>query len=140
MKTDNRLSAEEDEPPSLRSAIATTVPRTSATVCHSDTVIPISAAKASRPRTNPFPVNPAARAFYNAMGFNETLVVPGYYRGPGGARESAMRMLRMLRTGNAREKHVLLIGLVVAIGIGEDEHFVERGHDNPITEHTHTVR
>jgi len=64
MKTDNRLSAEEDEPPSLRSAIATTVPRTSTGVFHSDTVIPISAAKASRPRTNPFPVNPAARAFY----------------------------------------------------------------------------
>jgi len=45
--------------------------------------------------------NEAARAFYNAMGFTETLVVPGYYRGPGGAKESAMRMLRMLRRGNA---------------------------------------
>jgi len=44
--------------------------------------------------------NEAARAFYNAMGFTETLVVPGYYRGPGGAKESAMRMLRMLRNGD----------------------------------------
>lgn len=45
--------------------------------------------------------NEAARAFYNAMGFTETLVVPGYYRGPGGAKESAMRMLRMLRRGDS---------------------------------------
>lgn len=64
MKTDNRLSAEEDEPPSLRRAIATPEPHTSTPVFHSNTVIPISAAKASRPRTNPFPVNPTARAFY----------------------------------------------------------------------------
>lgn len=64
MKTDNRLSAEEDEPPSLRRAIATPEPHTSTPVFHSDTVIPISAAKAARPRTNPFPVNPTARAFY----------------------------------------------------------------------------
>lgn len=42
--------------------------------------------------------NEAARAFYKAMGFTETLTVPGYYRGPGGAKESAMRMLRMLRS------------------------------------------
>jgi len=44
--------------------------------------------------------NEAARAFYKAMGFTETLVVPGYYRGPGGAKESAMRMLRMLRSAD----------------------------------------
>ena len=37
--------------------------------------------------------NAAARAFYRAMGFSETLTVPGYYRG----REAALRMLRMLR-------------------------------------------
>ena len=43
--------------------------------------------------------NEAARAFYLAMGFSETMVVPGYYRGPGGAKESALRMLRILRTG-----------------------------------------
>jgi ribosomal-protein-alanine N-acetyltransferase len=45
--------------------------------------------------------NEAARAFYNAMGFTETLVVPGYYRGPGGTKESAMRMLRVLRSGDS---------------------------------------
>lgn len=45
--------------------------------------------------------NEAARAFYHAMGFAETLIVPGYYRGPGGAKESAMRMLRVLRTGDS---------------------------------------
>lgn len=45
--------------------------------------------------------NDAARAFYSAMGFTETLVVPGYYRGPGGAKESALRMLRVLRTGDS---------------------------------------
>jgi len=37
--------------------------------------------------------NEAARAFYRAMGFDETIVVPGYYRG----RESALRMIRVLR-------------------------------------------
>jgi ribosomal protein S18 acetylase RimI-like enzyme len=37
--------------------------------------------------------NEAARGFYRAMGFDETLVVPGYYRG----RESALRMIRVLR-------------------------------------------
>ncbi len=36
--------------------------------------------------------NEAARAFYRAMGFSETILVPGYYRG----RESALRMIRML--------------------------------------------
>lgn len=40
-------------------------------------------------RTN----NEAARGFYRAMGFDETIVVPGYYRG----RESALRMIRVLR-------------------------------------------
>ena len=37
--------------------------------------------------------NEAARAFYRAMGFAETILVPGYYRG----RESATRMVRVLR-------------------------------------------
>lgn len=37
--------------------------------------------------------NDAARAFYRATGFAETILVPGYYRG----RESAMRMIRVLR-------------------------------------------
>jgi ribosomal-protein-alanine N-acetyltransferase len=37
--------------------------------------------------------NEAARGFYRAMGFDETIVVPGYYRG----REAALRMIRMLR-------------------------------------------
>ena len=37
--------------------------------------------------------NEAARAFYRAMGFPETLLVPGYYRG----KESATRMVRVLR-------------------------------------------
>ncbi len=37
--------------------------------------------------------NEAARRFYRALGFAETLLVPGYYRG----KEPALRMLRMLR-------------------------------------------
>lgn len=37
--------------------------------------------------------NEAARAFYRAMGFAETVQVPGYYRG----KESATRMVRVLR-------------------------------------------
>jgi len=37
--------------------------------------------------------NEAARAFYRALGFDETIVVPGYYRG----REAALRMIRVLR-------------------------------------------
>jgi len=37
--------------------------------------------------------NEAARGFYRAMGFDETIVVPGYYRG----REPALRMIRVLR-------------------------------------------
>jgi ribosomal protein S18 acetylase RimI-like enzyme len=37
--------------------------------------------------------NEPAFAFYRAMGFTETLRVPGYYRG----REAAIRMIRMLR-------------------------------------------
>ncbi|HTI46860.1 MAG TPA: GNAT family N-acetyltransferase [Casimicrobiaceae bacterium] len=37
--------------------------------------------------------NEAAFAFYRALGFTETLRVPGYYRG----RETAIRMIRMLR-------------------------------------------
>ncbi len=37
--------------------------------------------------------NSAAQRFYRAMGFSETLVVPGYY----GGKEPALRMLRMLR-------------------------------------------
>lgn len=41
--------------------------------------------------------NEAARAFYRALGFTETLLVPGYYRG----REAALRMLRLLRAPGA---------------------------------------
>jgi ribosomal-protein-alanine N-acetyltransferase len=37
--------------------------------------------------------NRAAHAFYRTLGFEQTLYVPGYYRG----REAAVRMLRMLR-------------------------------------------
>lgn len=38
--------------------------------------------------------NVPALAFYRALGFVETIRVPGYYQG----RETALRMLRMLRT------------------------------------------
>ena len=41
--------------------------------------------------------NAAAHAFYRALGFSETLRLAGYYRG----RETAIRMLRVLRTGAA---------------------------------------
>jgi ribosomal-protein-alanine N-acetyltransferase len=42
--------------------------------------------------------NDAARRFYRAMGFYETVLVPGYYRGvEGGRKEGALRMLRVLR-------------------------------------------
>jgi ribosomal protein S18 acetylase RimI-like enzyme len=41
-------------------------------------------------------VNDAARRFYRAMGFFETVLVPGYYRGEG-RKEGALRMLRILR-------------------------------------------
>ena len=37
--------------------------------------------------------NAPAYAFYRALGFAETIRVPGYYRG----RETALRMIRMLR-------------------------------------------
>ncbi len=37
--------------------------------------------------------NEAARRFYRALGFSETLLMPRYYNG----REAAMRMIRMLR-------------------------------------------
>jgi ribosomal-protein-alanine N-acetyltransferase len=37
--------------------------------------------------------NEAARGFYRAVGFDETIVVPGYYRG----REAALRMICVLR-------------------------------------------
>ncbi|HEX9397088.1 MAG TPA: N-acetyltransferase [Burkholderiales bacterium] len=42
-------------------------------------------------------VNDAARRFYRAMGFHETVLVPGYYRGGEGRKEGALRMLRVLR-------------------------------------------
>jgi len=38
--------------------------------------------------------NASAHAFYRSLGFVETIRVPGYYQG----RETALRMLRMLRT------------------------------------------
>ena len=41
--------------------------------------------------------NAPAYAFYRAVGFSETFRVPGYYRG----RETAMRMIRMLRVPSA---------------------------------------
>ena len=40
--------------------------------------------------------NEAARRFYRAMSFFETVLVPGYYRGEG-RKEGALRMLRVLR-------------------------------------------
>src|SRR5437868_4167307 len=41
--------------------------------------------------------NDAARRFYRAAGFYETVIVPGYYRGGEGRKEGALRMLRVLR-------------------------------------------
>jgi ribosomal protein S18 acetylase RimI-like enzyme len=41
--------------------------------------------------------NEAARRFYRAMGFYETVLVPGYYRSGEGRKEGALRMLRVLR-------------------------------------------
>ncbi len=41
--------------------------------------------------------NDTARRFYRAMGFFETVLVPGYYRSEG-RKEGALRMLRVLRT------------------------------------------
>lgn len=41
--------------------------------------------------------NAAAHALYRGVGFEETLRVPGYYRG----RETAIRMMRMLRAPGA---------------------------------------
>ncbi|HWV88599.1 MAG TPA: N-acetyltransferase [Burkholderiales bacterium] len=41
--------------------------------------------------------NDAARRFYRAMGFYETVLVPGYYRSGEGRKEGALRMLRVLR-------------------------------------------
>ena len=42
--------------------------------------------------------NDAARRFYRAMGFYETVLVPGYYRSGEGKKEGALRMLRVLRS------------------------------------------
>jgi ribosomal-protein-alanine N-acetyltransferase len=41
--------------------------------------------------------NDAARRFYRAMGFFESVMVPGYYRGGEGRKEGAIKMLRVLR-------------------------------------------
>jgi ribosomal-protein-alanine N-acetyltransferase len=41
--------------------------------------------------------NEAARGFYRAMSFYETVLVPGYYRSGEGRKEGALRMLRVLR-------------------------------------------
>ncbi len=41
--------------------------------------------------------NESARRFYRAMGFHETVMVPGYYRSGEGRKEGALRMLRVLR-------------------------------------------
>lgn len=40
--------------------------------------------------------NESARRFYRAMGFSESVLVPGYYRSDG-RKEGALRMLRVLR-------------------------------------------
>jgi len=45
--------------------------------------------------------NDTARRFYRAMGFYETVLVPGYYRGGEGRKEGALRMLRVLRVPGA---------------------------------------
>jgi ribosomal-protein-alanine N-acetyltransferase len=45
--------------------------------------------------------NRAAYAFYRALGFAETLRLPGYYRG----REPAIRMLRLLRPAGLTLQH-----------------------------------
>jgi [ribosomal protein S18]-alanine N-acetyltransferase len=45
--------------------------------------------------------NEAARQFYRAMAFYETVLVPGYYRGGEGRKEGAVKMLRVLRTPGA---------------------------------------
>ena len=45
--------------------------------------------------------NDAARRFYRATGFYETVLVPGYYRGGEGRKEGALRMLRVLRVPGA---------------------------------------
>ena len=39
--------------------------------------------------------NEAARRFYRALGFSETITIPRYY----GGNEAALRMIRMLRIG-----------------------------------------
>jgi ribosomal-protein-alanine N-acetyltransferase len=41
--------------------------------------------------------NEAARRFYRALGFSETITIPRYY----GGSEAALRMIRMLRVGAA---------------------------------------
>lgn len=45
--------------------------------------------------------NEAARAFYRAMGYTGTMLLPGYYRG----RESALRMIRVLRAPGEATPH-----------------------------------
>jgi ribosomal-protein-alanine N-acetyltransferase len=45
--------------------------------------------------------NHAAYAFYRSLDFDETLRLPGYYRG----RETAVRMLRLLHTPSAPARH-----------------------------------
>ncbi len=42
--------------------------------------------------------NASARAFYRALGFTETMCLPGYYRG----RKAAVRMIRVLRFPGVR--------------------------------------
>jgi len=42
----------------------------------------------------------SAYTFYRALGFSETIRVPGYYRG----RESALRMIRMLRVARLPQR------------------------------------
>ena len=50
--------------------------------------------------------NDAARRFYRAMGFYETVLVPGYYRSGEGRKEGALRMLRVLRAPGPGALHL----------------------------------
>ena len=63
--------------------------------------------------------NDAARRFYRAMGFYETVLVPGYYRSGEGRKEGALRMLRVLRAGTG----------ALYLAPAEDRRHQPLGHD-----------
>ena len=69
--------------------------------------------------------NDAARRFYRAMGFYETVLVPGYYRSGEGRKEGALRMLRGPALARARRDRVHLEGALRARS--ENDTFL--GHD-----------